>query len=153
MNYKEIQAIINDFKKSELTYLELESKDFKIKLSKQKDNNIKIDNNNNQSNNTNETSKNIELQTTSIPKEKIGTEIKSPLVGTFYASVSPDSKPYVQVGDFVNKGDTVCIVEAMKIMNEITSEVTGKVIDIKFENGAAVGFDDALFVVDENVTK
>ena len=148
MNYKEIQAIINDFKKSELTYLELESKDFKIKLSKQKDNNIKIDNNNNQTNNTNATSKNIELQTTNIPKEKIGTEIKSPLVGTFYASASPDSKPYVQVGDFVNKGDTVCIVEAMKLMNEIKAEHSGKITQICVSNGDPVEFGQVLMYVE-----
>lgn len=149
MNFKEIQNIINDFKKSDLMYLELETKEFKLKLSKQKDNNIVIENK--EHNLVNEVQNNNPITVTNTPK--IGVEIKSPLVGTFYSSPSPDDEPYIKVGDYVNKGDVVCIVEAMKIMNEITSDVSGKVIKVTKISGSAIGFDEVLFVVDENDTK
>lgn len=149
MNFKEIQNLMNDFKKSELMYLELETKEFKLKLSKQKDNNITIENN--QKSIEPIVSNNEPVIITNEPK--VGKEIKSPLVGTFYNASSPDDEPYVKEGDYVNVGDVVCIVEAMKIMNEITSDVSGKILKVMKENGSAIGFDDVLFVVDENDTK
>ena len=75
-------------------------------------------------------------------------EIKSPMVGTFYLSPDPDSTPYVKVGDSVGKGTTVCIVEAMKVFNEIQSEVSGKVVAILVENGEPVEFGQPLFKID-----
>ena len=69
-----------------------------------------------------------------------GNFIKSPMVGTFYASASPGAKPFVNLGDIVNEGDVVCIVEAMKMMNEIKSEFTGKVISIKVDNSEPVSY-------------
>lgn len=150
MNFKEMQNIINDFKKSDLMYLELETKEFKLKLSKQKENNIDLENKQESIQNneiTNEQAK------TKINPPQLGTEIKSPLVGTFYAAPSPDDEPFVKEGDYINKGDVVCIIEAMKIMNEITSDVSGRVSKTFKENGQAIGFDDVLFVVDQNDTK
>lgn len=73
--------------------------------------------------------------------------ITSPMVGTFYAASSPESAAYVQQGDRVNKGQVVCIVEAMKLMNEIESEVSGTVVRIIAENGTPVEFGQALFMV------
>jgi len=69
------------------------------------------------------------------------------MVGTFYASASPGSKPFVSVGDTVNEGDVVCIVEAMKMMNEIKSEFSGKIISIKVENSEPVEYGQALFEI------
>ena len=76
-----------------------------------------------------------------------GNFIKSPMVGTFYASASPGAKPFVNLGDIVNEGDVVCIVEAMKMMNEIKSDYSGKVISVLAENSEPVEFGQALFVV------
>ena len=75
-------------------------------------------------------------------------EIKCPMVGTFYLSPDPDSTPYLKVGDSVGKGTTVCIVEAMKVFNEIQSEVSGKVVAILVENGEPVEFGQPLFKID-----
>ena len=72
-------------------------------------------------------------------------EIKSPMVGVFYAAPSPDAKPFVEVGSKVKKGDIVCIVEAMKLMNEITAEFDGEVVDICVHNGDVVEYGQTLF--------
>ena len=85
---------------------------------------------------------------TAPDEEKHCVEIKSPMVGTFYLSPDPDSTPYVKVGDSVGKGTTVCIVEAMKVFNEIQSEVSGKVVAILVENGEPVEFGQPLFKID-----
>ena len=75
-------------------------------------------------------------------------EIKSPMVGTFYTSPSPGAKPYVSIGDIVNSGDIICIVEAMKLMNEIKAEVGGKVVQILIENGEPIEFGQTLFTIE-----
>lgn len=72
-------------------------------------------------------------------------EIKSPMVGVFYAAPSPDARPFVEVGSKVKKGDIVCIVEAMKLMNEITAEFDGEVVDICVHNGDVVEYGQTLF--------
>ncbi|MEX0773011.1 MAG: acetyl-CoA carboxylase biotin carboxyl carrier protein [Balneolales bacterium] len=74
--------------------------------------------------------------------------IKSPIVGTFYSASSPDTDAYVKVGDTIKKGDTLCIVEAMKIMNEIESEVSGKVVKLLAEDAQPVEFDQPLFIIE-----
>ena len=74
--------------------------------------------------------------------------IKSPMVGTFYTSPSPDSDPYVRIGDQVGEDTVVCILEAMKVMNEIKAEVRGKIVDILVENAEPVEYGQALFKVD-----
>jgi len=79
--------------------------------------------------------------------------IKSPLVGTFYASSTPNGKPFVDVGQHVKKGQVVCIIEAMKIMNEITSPYTGVIKEVFVRNGDVVGFDHALMRVGEDHEK
>ncbi len=76
-----------------------------------------------------------------------GETIKSPIVGTFYKAPSPDSDPFVKVGDKIAKGDTLCIVEAMKIMNEIEAEFGGTVEEVLIEDGQPVEFDQPLFIV------
>jgi len=75
--------------------------------------------------------------------------IKSPLVGTFYAASTPQGKPYVDVGTHVKKGQVVCIIEAMKIMNEITSPFDGVVKEIFVNNGDVIGFNQSLMRVGE----
>ena len=80
--------------------------------------------------------------------EPVVKTIKSPMVGTFYRSSSPGSKAFVEVGDTVRAGEPVCIIEAMKIMNEIETEIDGKVLRILCESGQAVEFGQALFIVE-----
>ena len=75
-------------------------------------------------------------------------EIKSPMIGTFYASPNPESDPFVSVGDSVKVGQTVCIVEAMKLFNEIESEVSGKIVKLLVEDASPIEFDQPLFLVD-----
>lgn len=74
--------------------------------------------------------------------------IKSPMVGTFYRSPSPDKPAYVKVGDVVGKGDVVCIVEAMKLFNEIESELSGRIVKVLVEDAQPVEYDQALYLID-----
>jgi acetyl-CoA carboxylase biotin carboxyl carrier protein len=85
------------------------------------------------------------------PAEKpkpAGTEIKAPMVGTFYRSPSPEAPSYVNVGDKIEVGQVLCIIEAMKLMNEIKSEVKGKIVDIQVESAEPIEFGQVLFVVE-----
>ena len=87
------------------------------------------------------------------PEDAIGMiTIVSPIVGTFYRSPSPDADPYVEEGDYVKKGQVLCIVEAMKLMNEIESEVNGRVTQILAESTKPVEYGQALFLVDPTAT-
>ena len=106
---------------------------------------------------------NLQTQTISIPQnnpiqeppseetaEEVIEEtnsIDSPMVGTFYASASPGAKPFISVGDIVSEGDVVCIVEAMKMMNEIKSEFSGKVLSVNVENSEPVEYGQSLFEI------
>ncbi len=77
-------------------------------------------------------------------------EVKSPMVGTFYRSPSPDKPPFINVGDIVNPGDKLCIIEAMKLFNEIDAEVSGKIVKVLIDDTSPVEFDQALFLIDPN---
>lgn len=79
--------------------------------------------------------------------EPAGHKVKSPMVGTFYRSSSPESKPFVEVGQSVKAGDTLCIVEAMKMMNQIEADKSGTVVAILVDNAEPVEFDQPLFVI------
>ena len=79
--------------------------------------------------------------------EETGQVVKSPMVGTFYRASSPDAKPFVDVGSNINSGDTLCIIEAMKLLNEIESEFSGVVKKIFVENGQPVEYGEPLFLI------
>ncbi len=81
--------------------------------------------------------------------EDEGFLVAAPMVGTFYASSSPGAAPYVQVGDRVNEGDTLCIIEAMKMMNQIEADVSGVVKSIRVQNGEPVEYGQTLIVIDQ----
>ncbi|KAF0151747.1 MAG: acetyl-CoA carboxylase biotin carboxyl carrier protein [Ignavibacteria bacterium] len=93
-----------------------------------------------------------EVKKAAVPEHAISNhhEIRSPIVGTFYRAPSPDADFYVQVGDSVSQGTVLCIVEAMKLMNEIESDCTGKIVKILVENGTPVEYNQPLFLVDKN---
>ena len=147
MTIKEIQQIIKDFEISNLTSMELEIDNIKLKLSKQ-DPHV-------QSNQGSNIGPQVSItqpltNPTQIIQESsshICVPIKSPLVGTYYASATPNGEPFVSVGQSVKKGETVCIVEAMKIMNEITCPVSGIVERIDVKNGQVVGYDQVLITI------
>lgn len=82
------------------------------------------------------------------PAGKATLEIKSPMIGTFYRSSNPDSPPFASVGDKISKGQTVAIIEAMKLFNEIESEVSGTIVKVMVENASPVEYDQVLFVVE-----
>lgn len=84
------------------------------------------------------------------PEEKLHV-IKSPLVGTFYRAPAPGAPPFVEEGDIVSPGQVLCIIEALKVMNEIESDVRGKVVKILVENGQPVEYGQPLFLIDTNV--
>jgi len=82
------------------------------------------------------------------PVAPVGHAVKSPMVGTFYRSSSPGAAPFIQIGSVVKEGDTLCIIEAMKILNEIESDKSGTVTQILCENGQAVEYGQPLFIVE-----
>lgn len=97
------------------------------------------------------------IQKTLTPKEtSVGTkntnqfDVLSPMVGTFYASPSPDEPPYVKIGDTVKQGDTLCIIEAMKMMNQIEADVNGVIKSIRVQNGDPIEYDQIIFVIDQD---
>ncbi len=85
--------------------------------------------------------------TASAPESVSGHAVESPMVGTYYSAPSPDAQPFVKVGDEVAIGDTLCIIEAMKMMNQIEADAAGKIAAIEVENGEPVEFGQVLFVI------
>ncbi len=142
MEYEKIKQLIDDMGESKLTSLEIDFPDgTKISMRKgEKEVVVKT---------TESSSENETLETVPVvdAKEPEGNVITSPMVGTFYAKPSPDSEPYVEVGSHVKKGDVVCIVEAMKLMNEIESEFEGEITEILVKNGEPVEYGKPLFRV------
>jgi acetyl-CoA carboxylase biotin carboxyl carrier protein len=82
------------------------------------------------------------------PAAPVGHAVKSPMVGTFYRSANPGAKAFVEVGDMIKEGDPICIIEAMKIMNEIEADKSGTITSILCENGQAVEFGQSLFIIE-----
>jgi len=89
-----------------------------------------------------------ELPSGAALEKKTTVEVRSPMIGTFYRSANPDSPVFVSVGDKITKGQTVCIIEAMKLFNEIESEVSGTIVKIMIENSTPVEYDQVLFIVE-----
>ena len=88
------------------------------------------------------------LKEAPLPAASKSTQIKSPMVGTFYSAPAPDAAPFVQVGSTVEIGQVICVVEAMKLMNEIKSEIRGKIVEVLVHNGDPVEFGQPMFLVE-----
>lgn len=165
MDLKDIKAIIDLMKKNSITEFELEKQDFKIRLKRGLGSGYPV---------YEETAPQIlpaqsgqlgvapavqipQIQSAPAPQpqlpqtqqtaEEVEVEIKSPMIGTFYRAPSPESAPYVEVGSEVNPDTIVCIIEAMKVMNEIKAEVRGRITKVLVENGKPVEFGQPLFKV------
>lgn len=132
-----IKQIMSEFDQSNVTKMKVEIDDLKIELEKEGE---KV-----------EYVKTVEKEIVVDEQTKTpatGTPVKSPIVGVFYSASSPESEPYVTVGKNVKKGDIVCIIEAMKVMNEIKAPCDGTVTSILVENEALVEYDQALMVIE-----
>jgi acetyl-CoA carboxylase biotin carboxyl carrier protein len=146
MNVKELKEMINLMQENGLTELEIEKNGLKVRLKKGSSGGI-----------MSEVAGQL-VQPTRIPTETISTSpvaekeagitvVRSPMVGTFYTAPAPDVAPYVASGQDVKPDDVLCIIEAMKLMNEIKCEVRGKVTEILVQNGQPVEFDQPLFKI------
>ncbi len=142
MDIKELKKILEAFDKSKANILEFENEEFRIYLDKSAS--APVSQPAPQPANAEPVVQKIEAK----PECKVeGELITSPMVGTFYQAPSPDSPPYVKVGDKVKKGQTLCIIEAMKIMNELEAEFDCEILEILVEDGQPVEFDTPLFRV------
>lgn len=147
MDLRQIKNLMKEFEDSKIHKLEINDKDFSIKLEKEE---VKA---------VQQVAVQPQAVVASAPVEQSApveevkasnyAEVKAPLVGTFYQSPSPDSEPFVSVGKKVTKGDTVFIVEAMKVMNEITAPVSGIVKSINVQDGTMVEFGQVIMEIEE----
>ena len=150
MEYEKIKQLMDDMGNSKITSLDIEFPDgIKIKMEKKNETQVIVSNQDNvipipEQTVTRESSYVI-VEETETPVTTQGEIVKSPMIGTFYSKPSPSSNPYVEVGTQVKKGDVLCIVEAMKLMNEIEAECDGKIAEILIKDGEAVDYGKPLF--------
>ena len=150
MNIKEIKEMITLMNENNLLELEIEKEGMRIRLKKESPELEK----------SSKPSQFVTFPQFSVSQEAAQTqpkksesaknliEVKSPMVGTFYRSPSPESPPFVEVGQNIEEGTVICIIEAMKLMNEIKSEKKGKIVEALIENGQPVEFGQPLFLIE-----
>ena len=146
MDLRKIKKLMELLEESGLTEIEVKEGEESIKLSRAKKDEAVINSiTTEQSQTISETPKKEKI---SQQEQLKGETIDSPMVGTFYRGPSPDSKPFVEKGQKVNKGDTVCILEAMKMMNQVTAERSGVIKDILVDDAEPVEFGQPLFIIE-----
>lgn len=139
MDIKSLEKIFELFNKSQATEFELEVEKFKIKLKREYEFNQVV-------------AKEVKSQITqNEPLLVSGKWIKAPLVGTFYTKSNPEAKPYINVGQSVKKGQVLCLIEAMKVMNEIKADCNGVIKEIKGIEGKMVEFNQDIILIEEEV--
>ena len=146
MDLRKVKKLIELLEESGLSEIEITEGDDRVRItksSKEKQKSSVV----HTSNETEVTN----LTEDSSPRNKNGFhEVKAPMIGTFYQSSEPDAEAFVKVGDPINEGDTLCIIEAMKMMNKIESDISGTVERVLVRNGDPVEFDQVLFLVSKN---
>ena len=148
MDIRKVKKLIEMLESSELEEIEIHEGEESVRLVKNKTETIVTQVQPNQTNREVKKTESEQSENKSpIIESSEGEVLTSPMVGTFYAAASPGAKPFISVGDEIQEGDVVCIVEAMKMMNEIKSDYSGKVISVLAENSEPVEFGQALFVV------
>lgn len=147
MEYEKIKQLMDDMGNSKLTAIDIEFADG-TKISMKKEIKQEIIHTNSTTNSVFSEQNIIQEESTKKQEQTNGNVVKSPMVGTFYIKPSPTSNPYVEIGKEVKKGDTLCIVEAMKLMNEIESEFSGKITEILVKDGEPVEYGTPLFVIE-----
>ena len=153
MEYEKIKQLMDDMGNSKITSLDIEFPDgIKIKMEKKNETQVIVSNKDNIIPLSEQTaikeSSPVIVEETESPVTTQGSQgeiVKSPMIGTFYSKPSPTSNPYVEIGTQVKKGDVLCIIEAMKLMNEIETECDGKVAEILVKDGEAVDYGKPLF--------
>ncbi len=148
MDFKQIKELIRIFDKSGLSKLKLKEEDFEIALQKGFAPEVSVPTSTPSVSAAAPAAQPVEAKEESEAAKKKGEYITSPMVGTFYRAPSPDSPPFVKVGDVVSKGQTIGIIEAMKIFNEIEAEFDCKILEILVEDGQPVEYDMPLFLVE-----
>lgn len=160
MNLKEIKEMINLMNENGLTELEIEKEGLRIRLKKGASGEMSIEGLKNQAvfapapsaDRNAPASVSAPAPPTEVAQKpaegKARTEIKSPMVGTFYRSPSPESPPFVEINQTIEVGQVICIIEAMKLMNEIKSEIRGKIVDILVDNAEPVEFGQPLLLIE-----
>ena len=143
MDIRKIKKLIEMLQESDLNEIEVSQGEESVRISRDSNNTVS----------TQMPLKSNPIQVPEIGKEEIqpelsGNQIKTPIVGTFYRRPNPEKAAFINVGDIIEVGDVVCIVEAMKMMNEIKSEYSGKVVSIIAEDGQPVEFDQTLIIVE-----
>lgn len=146
MEYEKIKQLMEDMGNSKLSSIDIDFPDgTKISMKKENKEVVKVIEASKENILNTETVKNNLESSVEEEKNIEGNLVKSPMVGTFYLKPSPTSEPYVSVGQKVSKGDVLCIVEAMKLMNEIESEFDGEIAEILVKDGEAVEYGKPLF--------
>ncbi|CEO08836.1 acetyl-CoA carboxylase biotin carboxyl carrier protein [Paraclostridium sordellii] len=156
MNINEIKELILTIDKTNLTYVNLKDKDFSLEVSKLKElsnasinQDIESIQNDNENVNQEKLSNKINNSNEFIIENEDLHLITSPIMGTYYGSPSPEDDCFVKVGDKVKAGDTLCIIEAMKLMNEIISDIDGEIVEIVSKNEDLVEYNQVLFKIKE----
>lgn len=157
MNLSYIKKIIKLVENSTIDELELEEEGTKIKVARNRNSGVFVQTTNTAPMVAPQTvplrilqqSESVNPASLGIPPESKYHEVRSPIVGTFYCAPSPDAEPYVEVGQTVQVGTVMCIVEAMKLMNEIESDCNGTVVKIIAENGKPVEYNQVLFLIEK----
>ena len=143
MDIRKIKKLIHMLEQSDLNEIEVSQGEESVRISKGNSNDISTS-----ISNTDQSQVATNQDPIKSNTEIIGNIIKSPIVGTFYRKPSPEKPPFVNIGDTVSEGDVVCIVEAMKMMNEIKSEYSGKIISILPSDGQPIEFDQTLIIIE-----
>ena len=165
MTQKEIQELIKYVSKSDVTEVEIEMKDFKI-IIKSESKIAKADAEEKMVYFQQPPMQQMAQQVPTTMPQAVATQslaaqpnlasveennyitVKSPMIGTFYRSSSPDKPVFIEVGDTINEGDTICIIEAMKLFNEIEAEIKGRIVKVLVDDASPVEYDQPLFLVD-----
>lgn len=156
MNIKEIQQLIKFVAKSGVSEVKIESKDLKLSVKTGASGNM-VTHSEPVMINTQPVVQNVPLESKTEPVSSHSVDtveedhlitIKSPIIGTFYRKPSPDKPNFIEIGDLISEGSVLCVVEAMKLFNEIESEYSGKIVKILIDDSSPVEFDQPLFVID-----
>ena len=142
MDIRKIKKLIEMLQESDLTEIEVQEGEESVRIVRGSAQPFEV-----KTTSISPASVNVLSENNEVVANESGSPIKSPIVGTFYRKPAPDKPPFVEIGSHVNAGDVVCIVEAMKMMNEIKSEFTGKVSAINIDDGEPVEFDQSLIVI------
>lgn len=142
MDLRKIKKLIEMLQESDLSEIEVKEGEESVRINRKKGN-VEIP----QQIVAAQVQKKEAVENGDEPEENLS-YIQSPMVGTFYRSPAPGKPPFVEIGQKVKKGDTICIIEAMKMMNQVKSEFDGKIVDVKVENGQPVEFNESLVSIE-----